>query len=41
MLYLGEMFTDHDMIEDLWEDQYDVNAISRYVWDALRDPDDE
>ena len=40
-LYLGEMFTDHDMIEDLWEDQYDVNAISRYVWDALRDPDDD
>ncbi len=38
-LYLGEMFGDHDMMEDIWEDQYDVDKISRAVWDALRDSD--
>ena len=40
-LYLGEMFGDHDMIEDVWEDQYDVNKISRFVHDAISDPDDD
>ncbi|MBO7686707.1 MAG: hypothetical protein J6V72_09995, partial [Kiritimatiellae bacterium] len=40
-LYLGEMFADHDMMEDLWEDQYDVNFVSRYVYDPLRDLDDD
>ena len=40
-LYLGEMFSDHDMMEDLWEDQFGVYAVSRYVWDATSDPDDD
>jgi len=31
-LYLGEMFTDHDMIEDWWEDEND--GYSRYTYDA-------
>lgn len=38
-LYLGEMFSDHDMMEDVWEDQFDVGKVSRAVWDALGDPD--
>ncbi len=40
-LYLGEMFTDHDMIADVWEDKYSVEWTSRGVWDALKDPDDD
>ena len=31
-LYLGEMFTDHDMIEDWWEDEND--SYSRYAYDG-------
>ena len=40
-LYLGEMFTDHDMMEDAWEDQFSVDKISRAKWDALSDGDDD
>ena len=40
-LYLGEMFSDHDMMEDLWEDQYDVRYISRYEFDAQKDEDQD
>jgi hypothetical protein len=47
-LYLGEMFTDHDMIEDWWEDEQPVEVTvggvrtanySRYSYDASRDTD--
>ena len=47
-LYLGEMFADHDMIEDWWEDgqpvEIDVGAVktpnySRYRFDATADSD--
>lgn len=40
-LYLGEMFTDHDFMEDAWEDQFDPDKISRYTFDAWDDPDDD
>lgn len=40
-LYLGEMFADHDFMEDAWEDKYDVFAISRGVYDPWNDPDDD
>ena len=38
-LYLGEVYADHDFIEDWWEDKYPENQISRNVWDAITDPD--
>ena len=45
--YVGEMMdaeglgliADHDFLEDWWEDQYNVDYINRYVWDARRDKD--
>ena len=37
--YYGEVLTDHDFIEDWWEDRFSVDAISRYVYDALTDAD--
>ena len=37
--YLGEIFADHDFMEDWWEDQYDEMLVSRNVWDAALDPD--
>ena len=38
-LYLGEMFADHDFMEDGWEDGYRAPARRRYdPWD---DPDDD
>ena len=40
-LYLGEMFTDHDFMEDLWEDQFDVTKISRGLYDPWIDRDDD
>ncbi len=47
-LYLGEIFTDHDMIEDWWEDEQPVEVnvggarvanYSRYSFDAAYDTD--
>lgn len=47
-LYLGEMFADHDMIEDWWEDEQPVEVniggarvanYSRYSFDAASDTD--
>ena len=40
-LYLGEMFTDHDMMSDAWEDQWSAGYVSRGLWDALTDGDDD
>ena len=40
-LYLGEMFTDHDMIEDWWEDLYDVKYTSRFTFDGTADVDED
>ena len=36
-LYLGEMFGDHDFMEDWWESQYSV--LSAFSYDANKDPD--
>ena len=38
-LYLGEIFTDHDQMDDIWEAQFDVDSINRYVYDPLDDAD--
>ena len=40
-LYLGEMFTDHDFMEDLWEDKYPVDQVTRGLYDPSRDPDSD
>jgi len=37
--YLGEIVADHDWMDDWWEDQYDVNYISRYDFDTFDDKD--
>ena len=36
LLYYGEMFTDHDFIEDWWEDEYGA-PYSRYTYDTVGD----
>ena len=38
-VYVGEFFTDFDMIEDTWEDAVGVKYANRYRWDALADED--
>ena len=40
-LYLGEMFTDNDFMEDFWEDKFAVNKVSRGIYDPWIDPDDD
>ena len=40
-LYLGEMFTDHDFMEDLWEDKHPVDQVTRGLYDPSRDPDSD
>ena len=40
-LYIGEIFTDNDMCEDEWENQFEVEYSSRTVWDALADYDED
>ncbi len=41
-LYLGEMFTDHDMMEDDWERSLgDLDYTSPWVWDASFDKDED
>ncbi len=40
-LYVGEIFTDHDMVKDAWESGYLVNSddVSPYLYDADKDAD--
>ncbi len=38
-LYIGEIFSDHDMIEDGWEDGFAANYASRYKWNGLKTDD--
>lgn len=40
-LYVGEIFTDHDMVEDVWEDQYPKDYASRINYDANLDNDND
>ena len=40
-LYLGEMFTDHDFMEDWWEDFFKPDMLSRGLYDPWSDPDDD
>ena len=40
-LYLGEMFTDHDHMEDHWERATVSDTIDANVWDAQRDGDED
>ena len=40
-LYYGEMFADHDFMEDAWEDQFDPYYVSRYVYDPFGDQDED
>ena len=41
-LYLGEMFTDHDLMEDHWEREIgDPDFVDANVWDALKDADED
>ncbi len=38
-LYLGEIFTDHDQMDDKWEAAYDASYVNRHVYDPLGDAD--
>jgi uncharacterized protein (DUF2141 family) len=40
-LYVGEIFTDHDRVKDLWESEYLVknDTVSPYLYDADKDAD--
>lgn len=38
-LYLGEMFADHDFMEDAWEDLFGVSYVSRVLYDPWNDRD--
>lgn len=40
-LYLGEMFTDHDFVEDWWERLFDASFASQFSFDAQKDADDD
>ena len=41
-LYLGEMLTDHDMMEDHWERSLgDATVASATLWDATKDADED
>ena len=46
-LYVGEIFTDHDLMEDAWEDDYPMLAdgvtryASRFAYDAAADADED
>ncbi len=39
--YFGFLFADHDFMEDWWEDLFDPDKVSRFVFDAWDDPDDD
>ncbi|MEI7899590.1 MAG: LamG-like jellyroll fold domain-containing protein [bacterium] len=41
LVYLGELFADHDFMEDGWEDQFDPYYISRFVYDPQIDNDQD
>jgi len=38
-LIMGAMFSDHDFIEDWWEEMYSPGAANPYVWDSKTDYD--
>lgn len=40
-LYYGQMFADHDFMEDWWEDQYQPEYVNRFVFDPQMDNDDD
>jgi len=40
-LYYGQMFADHDFMEDAWEDQYGSETVSRFVYDPQMDSDED
>lgn len=40
-MYLGEMFADHDFMEDAWEDQFAGAFVSRSAYDLWNDADDD
>jgi len=37
----GAMFTDHDFVEDYWEDLFDPYYVNSYVYDAHEDNDED
>ena len=41
LVYLGEVFGDHDFMDDRWEDLFDPDKVSRYTFDMWRDPDED
>lgn len=40
-MYVGEIFTDHDLMEDSWESLMGVDYVSRKLWDADSDKDED
>ena len=40
-MYAGEIFTDHDWMEDTWENEQGLSYASPYVWDARSDNDED
>ena len=40
-LYAGEIFSDHDFIDDRQEDDWGMSYASRYAWDADADSDED
>lgn len=40
-LYIGEVFTDHDQVDDRWEDSYGKDYTDRLVYDAHKDNDQD
>jgi len=40
-LYLGEMFADHDFMENAWEEQFAPNKVSSAIYDAHMDNDED
>ncbi len=40
-LYAGSIFTDHDFMEDTWEDEQGKSFSTRYAWDANSDADED
>ncbi|MGN0854053.1 MAG: LamG domain-containing protein [Kiritimatiellia bacterium] len=40
-LYVGEIFTDHDMMRDTLEDSWGASYASRFAWDREQDADED
>ena len=40
-LYLGEVFTDHDQMDDVWELNYDGDYVNCNIYDPLEDKDND